>query len=255
IVFVLVPGGDTYVGVQGDDPQAPYYDPTQYHVHPLQAVTLEPFFISKYEVTQGQWSRLVGEQDGLLPGPEALELVGVKRRPSYFNAGNREEHDPDRLPVEQVSPIECDALLASHGLALPTEVQWEYAGRGGTHTRWHTGEDPSSLLGYENLGPDLADGHLLTAPVGSFRPNRFGLYDVAGNVSEWCRDRNGPRDGRPPRPGDGLRPPPPGRGGRVIRGANYGNVLGHARIGVSSSAIPEERNRAIGVRAVRAVLP
>lgn len=86
-------------------------------------------------------------------------------------------------PVECVSWNDCSIVLTRVGLSLPTEEQWEYAARAGTTTIWFTGDDPERLKGNANL--NMA-GH---TPVGSFNlPNRFGLFDVVGNVWEWCLD-------------------------------------------------------------------
>ena len=90
--------------------------------------------------------------------------------------------------------VTCDALLRSRGLTLPTEAQWEYGCRAGTTTPWWTGADEKSV----------ADERNGIRPVGRWPSNAFGLFDVHGNVWEWCADWY---DGSslPCRPGDGLR--------------------------------------------------
>ena len=130
-------------------------------------------------------------------------------------------------------------MLARLGLELPTEAQWEYAARGGTATPWYTGAAPISLRGHANLRDATArrsdgrrasgqyelwlnDGYAGLAPVGSFRPNPFGLHDVIGNVSEWCRDWFQVYE-CPVRPGTGERiPVDAGPMRRVLRGGNRG---------------------------------
>jgi formylglycine-generating enzyme required for sulfatase activity len=100
---------------------------------------------------------------------------------------------------------------------LPTEAQWEYAARAGTSTAWWTGNDKTAIKEAGNIADQACanryasagaetwdDGFASVAPVGRLRPNGFGLHDVIGNVSEWCRDRHAGYGG-PVRPGDGLR--------------------------------------------------
>jgi formylglycine-generating enzyme required for sulfatase activity len=104
-------------------------------------------------------------------------------------------------PVERVSHAKAMRAAALLGLTLPTEAQWEYAARAGTMTPAFWGR-PEAARGFANVA-DLAsrrwhrrdweyalwdDGFAKSAPVGSYRPNRFGLFDVQGNVHEWCRD-------------------------------------------------------------------
>jgi formylglycine-generating enzyme required for sulfatase activity len=127
---------------------------------------LQPFWVSKYELTQGQWYRL------------------TKLQPSQFHPS---VNSPDRItfahPVESVSRDGFERVLGENKLRLPTEAQWEYAARAGTNTPWSTPGIPTSSQANLN-GPD--DGFRYHAPVGSFQPNGFGLFDVVGNVWEWC---------------------------------------------------------------------
>jgi formylglycine-generating enzyme required for sulfatase activity len=140
---------------------------------PQHWVTVPPFFLGKYPITQAQWQAVMGNN------------------PSYFKGNNR--------PVEKVSwndAIEfCQKLSLKMGRCyrLPSEAEWEYACRAGTSTPFHFGE---------TITPDLAnyDGTYTyasgprgqyreqTTDVGSFPPNAFGLYDMPGNIWEWCQD-------------------------------------------------------------------
>lgn len=163
IVFVLLPGGAATVGSQREDPSAANYDGQRDGIEQLRKADLEPFLLARHELTQGQWARL-------WPGAREVQW------PSGTPAG------PDH-PVEMVGWNWSSGLLRSHGLALPTEVQWEYGCRAGTQGPWSVAE--ADLVRYANLrGQD--DGHGSHAPVGSFLPNGFGLYDMHGNVWEWC---------------------------------------------------------------------
>lgn len=123
----------------------------------------EPFYMGKTEVTQAQWKA----------------IMGAKNNPSLWRG--------DGLPVEQVSWEDAGSFCAKagEGLRLPTEAEWEYACRAGTTTQWYFGDDAGALGDYawysENSGGR-------TNEVGKKKPNAWGLYDMYGNVSEWCED-------------------------------------------------------------------
>ena len=179
-----------------------------------------PFFISKFELTHEQWERACGAPAG----------------PSW----------PPTFPQASIDWFEARAVLARIGLELPTEAQWEYAARGGTATPWWTGSAPESLVGAE------AFGERLPHRVGEFRPNGFGLYDVAGNVSEWCRDVFA-RYEDPRAAGDGERAGLDEASHRVKRGGSYlmrETNLRSARRNIES---PSGRRFEIGVRPARRV--
>lgn len=231
IVLVLVPGGTFRMGCQNQDPRGESYDPDGLPGEmPLHAITLEPFFLSKYEMTQGQWERVTFEN------------------PSFYPRFATRDPVTPANPVENVSWTRCQEVLARLGLVLPTEAQWEYAARGGTTTPFWCGVDFASI-GARNAGNladqyaresgaegqwmqimDWNDGAQVHTTVGSYEPNGFGLHDVIGNVAEWCRDLQGTYR-IPTRPGDGLRlispleleePQRMYRGGSFIGGATPG---------------------------------
>jgi formylglycine-generating enzyme required for sulfatase activity len=145
-------------------------------------------------------------------------------------------------------------------MALPTSAQWEYACRAGTSTPWSCAKD--ELAECENLADatgkrfapawgceEWDDGHSIHAPVGSFRPNAFGLFDVHGNVKEWARDGLFAA-GTVARDGDGLRGEPAGRG-RLWRGGSFTLMARFARSGVFLHTAPSTRHGDVGVRAAR----
>src|SRR5262249_43552536 len=145
---------------------------------PVTEVSLNPYFLSKYEMTQGQWLHFAGSN------------------PSYWYAGFRLGGKAVTLrnPVEQVSAKDCTNVLSRLGIELPTEAQWEYGARAGTDTPWWTGSERTSLQGAANLADQfckthsgaagwsyeewLDDGYTSHAPVGTYRANSFGLHDV-----------------------------------------------------------------------------
>ncbi|MHC4942245.1 MAG: formylglycine-generating enzyme family protein [Planctomycetota bacterium] len=192
LVFVLIPGGVFNMGSRRPSDEYPEGSPNvdphgEFDEQVVHEVTLKPYLLSKYEMTQGQWLRFTGEN------------------PSYYVPGDEFEGRMVTLlnPVEQVSWERCAEVLARLALRLPTEAEWEYALRAGTTTIWWTGNDKKSLDGAVNL-MDLSlrehgaqgavfedwmnDGYVIDAPVGMFKPNPFGMHDMIGNVSEWCRD-------------------------------------------------------------------
>ncbi|MEM6752115.1 MAG: SUMF1/EgtB/PvdO family nonheme iron enzyme [Cyanobacteria bacterium P01_C01_bin.38] len=164
---------------------------------PQHEVTVQPFYMGKFSVTQAQWQTVAK-----LPKRKRKLKVDA----SCFKGENR--------PVEQISwydAIEfCARLSKATGkkYRLPSEAEWEYACRAGTTTPFHYGETiTSKLANYEAIktysSEVLGNYRQQTIPVGQFPPNAFGLYDMHGNVWEWCQDnwhwnyKGAPTDNRP----------------------------------------------------------
>jgi formylglycine-generating enzyme required for sulfatase activity/serine/threonine protein kinase len=254
IVFVLIPGGTFEMGAQRDEPDEVNFDPAaESDEGPVHSITLAPFFISKYEMTQGQWLRIAGNN------------------PSIYAAGRIVGGVPTTLlnPVEQVSWGDCTELLLTLALQLPTEAQWEYAARAGTTTPWWTGKERNSLEGACNIAdraakrgsakwpgiddwPELDDGFTAHAPVDQFLPNPFGLHNVHGNVWEWCRDEYGEYS-LEVSPGDGER-----LGGNptfhVSRGGSFLHPASHSRSANRNNSAPDTRANHLGLRPERALV-
>jgi formylglycine-generating enzyme required for sulfatase activity len=251
LVFVLLPGGRFTMGAQDKDPLGQNYDPqAQPFEMPPNDVTLAPFFLSKYEMTQGQWLRFTGSN------------------PSFYQPDGGWGTDL-RCPVEQVTWDDCKLVMARLALRLPTEAQWEYACRAGTTTAWNTGNDVLSLAGFANIadegsksayGPGwnheigLRDGFPFTAPVGSMRPNGFGLHDMHGNVWERCEDGFGWYALLRPEPGDGLRVVAAART-RESRGGSFQTPSLYARSAFRSASRPSLHTTNCGLRPARRVEP
>ncbi len=126
--------------------------------HPQHQVCLDGFYMDRYEVTQAEYERV------------------MKKNPSVFNSCRN-------CPVEYVSWADARNYCDKVGKRLPTEAEWEFAARAGSESKyyWGNGLDTSCVWYAGNSGNK-------THPVGQKRPNSYGLYDMLGNVSEWCAD-------------------------------------------------------------------
>jgi len=165
---------------------------------PQREVNVPPFFMGKYPITQTQWRAIASRTD--LKVEKDLDF-----NPAYF----KYRPDSDRRPVETVNwydAIEfCARLskLTGREYRLPSEAEWEYACRAGTTTPFYFGETITGELAnyggsYTYAGEPKAEFRQQTTPVGQFPPNAFGLYDMHGNVWEWCADTfQGNYDGAP----------------------------------------------------------
>jgi serine/threonine protein kinase/formylglycine-generating enzyme required for sulfatase activity len=255
IVFVLIPGGNFWMGAQ-NKPGAQNHDPhASSNEGPVHEVELTPYFLSKFEMTQGQWQRIAATN------PSAYQPPGG-RAPSLLH------------PVEQVSWQMCFDLLERLGLSLPTEAQWECAARGGTSTAWWTGQERESLRGKVNLAdqtaklagapwggindwPDLEDGSVVHCAVGnpSYPGNGFGLHEVTGNVWEWCLDGYDPGFYAKKSCKDPLSPWS-GASWRVYRGGCFSSAAFVARSALRNlDREPEYRAHNLGLRPCRALRP
>ena len=165
--FVRIPAGSFRMGSGGE---AAEKDETPLH----QVVISRPFYLGKYEVTQKQWLKVMGDN------------------PSFFNRrklGSRFENHP----VEQVSfhaarefVRKLNSLEKTEAYRLPTEAEWEYACRAGTDTSYPFGDGGERINEYAR---NILNSGMETHPVGSLKPNSRGLFDMAGNVWEFCQDR------------------------------------------------------------------
>ena len=159
--MVLVEGGTYMMG----DPNGDWDN--EYCIEVPHKVTLSSFYICKYEVTEALWTAVMGSN------------------PSKYPLG-------DNYPVEQVNWYDCQDFveklseLTGRHFRLPTEAEWEYAARGGQRSR---GYRYSGSYNLDEIGWHVGNAHHYKREVGTKKPNELGLYDMTGNVCEWCQDK------------------------------------------------------------------
>jgi formylglycine-generating enzyme required for sulfatase activity len=202
---------------------------------PIHEVTISrPFYLGKYQVTQAQWKVVMNAPDEAKSGLWA-RLTGnaADNNPSYFKG--------DNLPVEQVSWKDTQEFCRKLGpeYRLPTEAEWEYACRAGT-----TGDYAGNLD--EMAWYDKNSGDK-THPVGQKKPNPWGLYDMHGNVWEWCQDWYGAY------PDQAVTDPsgPTSGSCRVLRGGSWFHEAFSCRSAQRDSFTPDDRSHALGFRLSR----
>jgi len=183
--MVAIPGGTFTMGTEDEEIErlVKKFD-WQYFSRekPQHQVTLPSFYMGKYPITQAQWQAIAAT---------AKIDIDLETNPSNFT-GNE-------LPVERVTWYQatefCKRLSreTKQEYRLPSEAEWEYACRAGTTTPFYFGETITGKLANHNASNTYADEpkgeyRKETTPVGQFPPNAFGLYDMHGNVWEWCAD-------------------------------------------------------------------
>jgi formylglycine-generating enzyme required for sulfatase activity len=242
----LIPAGKFLMGSPETEPER---DPEEV---PHEVTITRPFYMGVYPVTQAEFARIMG--GGIRPG-------------AFFNA--RQGGGPDH-PMENVlwkHAVEfCRKLSglsseAGRRYRLPTEAEWEYACRAGTTTAFHFGNALSSQqanfngrfpYGGAEKGPYLRR----TAKVGSYPPNAFGLYDMHGNVWQWCADwydkdyyRHSPK-ADPLGPAQGVMKTDYNDYYRVVRGGSWLDEARACRSARRFRAMPSDTYRIIGFRVV-----
>ncbi|MCA9654916.1 MAG: SUMF1/EgtB/PvdO family nonheme iron enzyme, partial [Myxococcales bacterium] len=239
-VFVAQPGGYELVRIPGgtfkmgspDDDEMAYLEEQPQH-----EVTLADFYLGRHPVTNEEYGRF-------------LEANPRAKEPEYW--GDRNLNHP-RQPVVGVSWEEAMAYCEWAGLTLPTEAQWEYACRAGTTTRYWSGDREEDLA---RVGWYSGNSRRTLHAVGEKPANPFGLYDMHGNIGEWCLDARVSYAKTRSRLGDGLRQQPVGDARRVVRGGDPLGVIDNARFARSACRIggrPEFSNRNLGLRPARVI--
>jgi formylglycine-generating enzyme required for sulfatase activity len=216
IEMLLIPGGTFNMGEEG-------------WATPVHTVTLtRAFYLGKTEVTQAQWQAKMGSN------------------PSYFsgNANN---------PVENVSWNDIVGFNTATGLRLPSEAEWEYACRGGTTTAFHSmpgypnGTNDEGLLG--NIAWYNSNSGITTHAVAGKAANAFGIYDMSGNVWEWCNDWYS--DYSASNATDPAGPSVCHGAYRMLRGGGWADYSSSCRSSYRFIYAPDDRDISVGVRVAR----
>lgn len=238
---------------------------------PVRDVRIARFAIGKYEVTGEEFSHFVRDTGRVVTGCLFLGPRGFQLDPSK-SWNNLPWVGTLRHPVSCVSWQDAVAyaewLHAKTGKSyrLPSEAEWEFVARAGSQTPWPWGENPNEACSHANLGDELfrekfplfggpnwpfarcKDGYVHAAPVGSFAPNSFGVFDMIGNVWEWVQDcrssyRRASNDGSPVVSGWFV-----DCSHRRMRGGGWHTQPPHARSATRSSALPSHRIFHVGFR-------
>ena len=216
--MVLIPAGEFFMG--SDDPA--FTDPNE---RPRRLVSIDSFFIDKYEVTEQQYRSVMGEN------------------PSYWIGSD--------LPVHNVSWYDAKQYCEKAGKRLPTEAEWEKAAKGGRNDRWSGTSDVGSLGEYawidDSAVPIEKRSGSRPHPVGTKNPNGYGIYDMSGNLLEWVSDRydyykTGPK----------ANPPGPEKGPlRVLRGGSWDSHVIEVKTTSRRARQPGYKDWMIGFRCAR----
>ena len=238
--FVLIKGACFTMGDSSGEG-----DPNE---RPVREVCVDDFYIGQYEVTNEQFKKFKRDHDS--GSSDGMSL------------------NEDRQPVVNVSWSDGVAFAAwlsqqsGQRYRLPTEAEWEYAARAGSTASRFWGANPDDACTYANVADLTAkkhrprwttflcdDGYVVSAPVGSFKPNGFGLYDILGNVWEWCEDvYNSEAYGKLAKDNPVYQGPGEYR---VMRGGGWSNgplgIRSSHRVGLS----PDFGHHALGLRLVK----
>jgi formylglycine-generating enzyme required for sulfatase activity len=232
--MVFVPGGKFDMGAKDVEGR------------PIRQVSVSSFYIGTYEITQGQYKAIVGTN----PSAFANEIDAAVRpveNVSWFDAVEFCNKLSEAEGLQSVYTINGTKVLADHsksGYRLPTEAEWEFAARGGLLSKNYSfsgSNDASMVAWYE--GNSLGG----TRATGMLDPNEIGLFDMSGNVWEWCADFYGPFAAEAQ-----VDPQGPSIGeNRVIRGGSWYNGEVFSRSAIGSAGKPATKDFGIGFRVLR----
>lgn len=214
--LTLIPAGTFLMGATANEPHR------QGHEGPQHVVTIsKPFWMGSTEVTVGQFRQFITETKHAMPrSGVAGGTLTPKLDLEWTNPGWKQD---DTFPATCITWHDAVAFCAwlskkeQRTYRLPTEAEWEYACRAGTQSPYYWGDDKQAFSDYAHVAPVGATGQ--PQSVGKLKPNPWGLYDMCGNLWEWCADRH---DGKPYNPATHIDPQGPPKGdSRVARGGGW----------------------------------
>ena len=240
LVLVRIPAGTFMMGRYADEQDSDDNEDPQHQV-----TLAQDFYLGKYEITQQQWLAIMGSWPDDEDFPTVEYGVG-NTYPAYFVSWNHARNFIGNLNGHITSTGQGPATFR-----LPSEAEWEYACRAGTTTRFYWGDDPdySQIDGYAwYYGNNVPNG---PKPVGGKLPNAFGLYDMSGNVWEWCEDDWHDDYTGAPTNGNAWADSPRGSG-RLVRGGGWGSYGNYCRsAGRDYYGNPSYTNYFVGFRLAR----
>jgi formylglycine-generating enzyme required for sulfatase activity len=256
--MVVVPAGKFVMG-------SPVAEPGRFDDEsPQHAVSVPTFAIGKYDVTRGQWSTFVKETKR----PEEPGCAYAPPGATWSKPGFEQKDDHPVVCITWPDAKAYAAWLSKKTgklYRLPSEAEWEYAARAGTKTAYPWG--PKAFHDFANYGSDECCGPLMsgrdrwnfTSPVGSFKANAFGLFDMHGNVFQWVEDCHTDSYENAPRDGSAFSPKACAQ--RVARGGVYGDRPEVMRSAARNFAPPPDdsmtiahyRSSGFGLRVARAL--
>ena len=207
--------------------------------HPVKIT--RPFFLGIHEVTQSQYQAVMGERPSHFKGSDDLPVEQVSWLDAVLFCNKLSEQEK-RTPFYRINGTKV-TIAGGNGYRLPTEAEWEYACRAGSTTLYPFGDEASGLGDHAWY---VGNSGFETHPVGQKRANAWGLYDMLGNVWEWCQDWYEGGYYRTSPPAD---PPGPSVAScRVIRGGCWYFIVGSCRPALRSRGMPESRGHGLGFR-------
>jgi formylglycine-generating enzyme required for sulfatase activity/serine/threonine protein kinase len=231
----LIPSGEFMMGSPDNEKGA---SPSE---KPQHKVRISPFYLGIYEVTQGQYRAVMGNNPSNFKGSGDLPVESVSWLDSV-NFCNKLSEKGGSKPFYEIDGNFVRVLdWNGPGYRLPTEAEWEYACRAGEVRKYSFGDDEAGLSEYDWYESNSDSS---THPVGEKSPNGFGLFGMHGNVCEWCWDGNSQYKGPPADDPHG----PDGASCRVIRGGSFLHSPGYCRSAFRTWYAPEFRWGNLGFR-------